>query len=177
MSHSQELYHELHALDRFQQDYQHKLEEVDSLHLPRKGLWCFTSEETYFCSKFLLTYLNSSVSSLSCSSAVCIVFIHQKSTLNLVCGHMIFATTGESLSIMLSELKHQRKLVRSLQKKSLWSKSLEQVYTKPLYCSPLMLAWSFSLFDCEENWLEDNFIKGDGKLFSSPKWDENKGNQ
>ncbi|KAL3845329.1 hypothetical protein ACJIZ3_002732 [Penstemon smallii] len=71
--HTSELYHELHALDRFEQDYQRKLEEVDSLHLPRKG---------------------------------------------------------ETLTMLLSELKHQRKLVRSLKKKSLWSKSLEQVVEK-----------------------------------------------
>ncbi|KAL8059224.1 hypothetical protein ABFX02_03G071900 [Erythranthe guttata] len=71
--HTSELYHELHALDRFDQDYQRKLEEVDSLHLPRKG---------------------------------------------------------ESLTMLLSELKHQRKLVRNLKKKSLWSKSLEQVVEK-----------------------------------------------
>ncbi|KAG8377930.1 hypothetical protein BUALT_Bualt08G0084900 [Buddleja alternifolia] len=71
--HTSELYHELHALDRFEQDYQRKLEEVDSLHLPRRG---------------------------------------------------------ETLSMLLSELKHQRKLVRNLKKKSLWSKSLEQVVEK-----------------------------------------------
>lgn len=34
----QELYHELHALDRFEQDYQRKIEELQSLHLPQKGL-------------------------------------------------------------------------------------------------------------------------------------------
>ncbi|KAL0366026.1 UNVERIFIED_CONTAM: protein PSK SIMULATOR 2 [Sesamum radiatum] len=68
--HTSELYHELHALDRFEQDYQRMLAEVDSLHPPRKG---------------------------------------------------------ESLTMLQSELKHQRKLVRSLKKKSLWSKSLEQV--------------------------------------------------
>ncbi|KAK4387453.1 protein PSK SIMULATOR 2 [Sesamum angolense] len=68
--HTSELYHELHALDRFEQDYQRMLAEVDSLHLPRKG---------------------------------------------------------ESLTMLQNELKHQRKLVRSLKKKSLWSKSLEQV--------------------------------------------------
>ncbi|XP_011074996.1 uncharacterized protein LOC105159583, partial [Sesamum indicum] len=68
--HTSELYHELHALDRFEQDYHRMLAEVDSLHLPRKG---------------------------------------------------------ESLTMLQSELKHQRKLVRSLKKKSLWSKSLEQV--------------------------------------------------
>ncbi|KAL2538201.1 hypothetical protein Fot_19592 [Forsythia ovata] len=71
--HTSELYHELHALDRFEQDYRRKVEEVDSLHLPRKG---------------------------------------------------------ESLVMLQSELKHQRKLVRSLKKKSLWSKSLEEVVEK-----------------------------------------------
>ncbi|CAA3016827.1 Hypothetical predicted protein [Olea europaea subsp. europaea] len=68
--HTSELYHELHALDRFEQDYQARVEEVESLHLPRKG---------------------------------------------------------ESLVMLQSELKHQRKLVRSLKKKSLWSKRLEEV--------------------------------------------------
>ncbi|KAF5174945.1 putative elongation factor G, partial [Thalictrum thalictroides] len=68
-----ELYHELHALDRFEQDYRRKLEEVESLHLPRRG---------------------------------------------------------ESLVILHSELKNQRKLVRGLKKKSLWSKSLEEVMEK-----------------------------------------------
>ncbi|XP_073035676.1 protein PSK SIMULATOR 2-like isoform X2 [Primulina eburnea] len=71
--HTSELYHELHALDRFEQDYQRKLEEVDSLHLPRKG---------------------------------------------------------ESLAMLQSELKHQRKLVKSSKKRSLWSKSLEQILEK-----------------------------------------------
>ncbi|PWA95393.1 hypothetical protein CTI12_AA048920 [Artemisia annua] len=68
-----ELYHEYHALDRFEQDYRRKLEEVEALHLPRKG---------------------------------------------------------ESLTILHSDLKHQRKLVRNLKKKSLWSKSLEEVVEK-----------------------------------------------
>ncbi|XP_073305941.1 protein PSK SIMULATOR 2-like [Primulina huaijiensis] len=71
--HTSELYHEFHALDRFEQDYQQKLGEADSLNLPRKG---------------------------------------------------------ESLTMLHTELKHQRKLVRSLKKKSLWSKSLEQVVEK-----------------------------------------------
>ncbi|GFY86248.1 elongation factor G, putative [Actinidia rufa] len=35
--HTSELYHELNTLDRFEQDYQRKLEEAESLHLPRKG--------------------------------------------------------------------------------------------------------------------------------------------
>nr|GEU65098.1 hypothetical protein [Tanacetum cinerariifolium] len=68
-----ELYHEYHALDRFEQDFRRKLDEVESLHLPRKG---------------------------------------------------------ESIVILQSELKHQRKLVRNLKKKSLWSKSLEEVVEK-----------------------------------------------
>ncbi|KAM0047120.1 hypothetical protein Hdeb2414_s0009g00324791 [Helianthus debilis subsp. tardiflorus] len=68
-----ELYHEYHALDRFEQDYRRKIEEVEALHLPRKG---------------------------------------------------------ESLTILLSDVKHQRKLVRNLKKKSLWSKSLEEVAEK-----------------------------------------------
>ncbi|XP_071703022.1 protein PSK SIMULATOR 2-like [Rutidosis leptorrhynchoides] len=71
--HTSELYHEYHALDRFEQDFRRKLEEVESLHLPRKG---------------------------------------------------------ESIVILQSELKHQRKLVRNLKKKSLWSKSLEEVVEK-----------------------------------------------
>ncbi|RVW42581.1 hypothetical protein CK203_085415 [Vitis vinifera] len=35
--HTSELYHELNAVDRFEQDYRRKLEEVESLHLPRRG--------------------------------------------------------------------------------------------------------------------------------------------
>ncbi|KAA8528756.1 hypothetical protein F0562_036111 [Nyssa sinensis] len=68
--HTSELYHELNALDRFEQDYRQNLEEVESLHLPRKG---------------------------------------------------------ESVLILQSELKHQRKLVKRLKKKSLWAKGLEEV--------------------------------------------------
>ncbi|XP_042494003.1 protein PSK SIMULATOR 2-like [Macadamia integrifolia] len=68
-----ELYHELHALDRFEQDYRQKVEELESLHLTQGG---------------------------------------------------------ENLMILQSELKHQRKLVRSLEKKSLWSKNLEEIMGK-----------------------------------------------
>lgn len=71
--HTSELYHELNSLDRFEQDYRRKLEELESLHLPRKG---------------------------------------------------------ESVMMLQSELKHQKKLVRSLKKKSLWGKSLEEVVEK-----------------------------------------------
>nr|XP_043636801.1 protein PSK SIMULATOR 2-like isoform X2 [Erigeron canadensis] len=68
-----DLYHEYHALDRFEQDYRRKLDEVEALHLPKKG---------------------------------------------------------ESLSILVSDVKHQRKLVRNLKKKSLWSKSLDEIVEK-----------------------------------------------
>ncbi|XP_077239114.1 protein PSK SIMULATOR 1-like [Tasmannia lanceolata] len=68
-----ELYHELHALDRFEQDYRRKLQEEE----------------------------NSSV-----------------------------AQKGDSLAILRAELKSQRKHVKNLQKKSLWSKILEEVMEK-----------------------------------------------
>ncbi|KAJ8772658.1 hypothetical protein K2173_027835 [Erythroxylum novogranatense] len=73
VQHTSELYHELNVLDRFEQDYQRKLQEVESLNLPRRG---------------------------------------------------------ESLTVFQSELKEQRKLVRSLKRKSLWSKNLEEIVEK-----------------------------------------------
>lgn len=71
--HTSELYHEYNALDRFELDYRRKLEELDSLNLPRKG---------------------------------------------------------EGVTFLHSDLKQQRKLVRSLKKKSLWSRNLEEVMEK-----------------------------------------------
>ncbi|KAK8572584.1 hypothetical protein V6N12_028637 [Hibiscus sabdariffa] len=71
--HTSELYHELNALDRFDQEYRRKKEEVESLNLPKRG---------------------------------------------------------ENLMILQSELKQQRKLVRSLKKKSLWSRTLEEIMEK-----------------------------------------------
>ncbi|XVF29953.1 hypothetical protein REPUB_Repub16aG0015600 [Reevesia pubescens] len=68
-----ELYHEFHALDRFEQDYRRKLQEEDN------------------------------------SNA---------------------AQRGDSLAILRAELKSQKKHVRSLKKKSLWSKILEEVMEK-----------------------------------------------
>ncbi|KAK9741292.1 hypothetical protein RND81_03G095500 [Saponaria officinalis] len=35
--HTAELYHELNAFDRFEQDYKQKVEEMKSLNIPRKG--------------------------------------------------------------------------------------------------------------------------------------------
>lgn len=68
-----ELYHEMHALDRFEQDYQRKLHEEDG----------------------------SSV-----------------------------AQRGDNLQILKQEVKSQQKHVKSLKKKSLWSKNLEEVMEK-----------------------------------------------
>ncbi|KAF5942604.1 hypothetical protein HYC85_020246 [Camellia sinensis] len=68
-----ELYHELHALDRFEQDYRRKLQEEDNSNAAQKG---------------------------------------------------------DGLAILRAELKSQRKHVRSLKKKSLWSKILEEVMEK-----------------------------------------------
>ncbi|KAJ4806305.1 Ikzf5 (DUF668) [Rhynchospora pubera] len=67
-----ELYHELHALDRFEQDYHRKFREEKVFRGARK----------------------------------------------------------ESLMILLSELKRQRKHVKGLKKKSLWSRNLEEVVEK-----------------------------------------------
>ncbi|XP_062229848.1 protein PSK SIMULATOR 1-like isoform X2 [Phragmites australis] len=67
-----ELYHELHALDRFEQDFQRKFHEEESVPAARR----------------------------------------------------------ESVMILHSELKRQRKLVKNLKKKSLWSKTLEEIVEK-----------------------------------------------
>ncbi|KAI3863626.1 hypothetical protein MKX03_031677 [Papaver bracteatum] len=68
-----ELYHELHTLNKFEQDHRRRLEEVESLQLIGKE---------------------------------------------------------DSLMLLNIELNHQKKLVRNLKKKSLWSKDLEQVMEK-----------------------------------------------
>ncbi|CAI9778134.1 unnamed protein product [Fraxinus pennsylvanica] len=68
-----ELYHEMHALDRFEQDYRHKAQEEDNSNTAQKG---------------------------------------------------------DSLAILRAELKNQKKHVKSLKKKSLWSRILEEVMEK-----------------------------------------------
>ncbi|PPD84331.1 hypothetical protein GOBAR_DD18739 [Gossypium barbadense] len=68
-----ELYHELNDLGRFELEVKRKLEEAESLNLPKRG---------------------------------------------------------QSLMILQSELKQQRKLVKSLKKKTLWSRTLEEVVEK-----------------------------------------------
>ncbi|TKW23457.1 hypothetical protein SEVIR_4G293100v4 [Setaria viridis] len=67
-----ELYHELHALDRFEQDFRRKFHEEESVPAARR----------------------------------------------------------ESIMILHSELKRQRKIVKNLKKKSLWSKTLEEIVEK-----------------------------------------------
>lgn len=101
----QELYHEFHALDRFEQDYRRKIEELDSLSLPRKGLLQIIENWVLF----IITIWQIVISSLA---------------------KLILLIIGESLMMFHSDLKHQRKLVRGLKKKSLWSKSLEEVLLK-----------------------------------------------
>ncbi|CAI9114693.1 OLC1v1015472C1 [Oldenlandia corymbosa var. corymbosa] len=73
VQHTAELYHELHALDRFEQDYRRKAQEEDNLNSAQRG---------------------------------------------------------DSLTLLRAELKSQRKHVRNLKKKSLWSKILEEVMEK-----------------------------------------------
>ncbi|XP_057469904.1 protein PSK SIMULATOR 1-like [Actinidia eriantha] len=68
-----ELYHELHALDKFEQDYRRKLQEEDNSNASQRG---------------------------------------------------------DGLAILRAELKSQRKHVKSLKKKSLWSRILEEVMEK-----------------------------------------------
>ncbi|XP_055833616.1 protein PSK SIMULATOR 1-like isoform X2 [Solanum dulcamara] len=68
-----ELYHEFHALDRFEQDYRRKVQEEDTSNATQRG---------------------------------------------------------DSLAILRAELKSQRKHVKNLKKKSLWSKILEEVTEK-----------------------------------------------
>ncbi|AQK67191.1 Receptor-like protein kinase-like [Zea mays] len=67
-----ELYHELHALDRFEQDFKRKFRDEESVPAARR----------------------------------------------------------ESIMILHSELKRQRKLVKNLKKKSLWSRTLEEIVEK-----------------------------------------------
>ncbi|XVF37252.1 hypothetical protein REPUB_Repub19eG0130600 [Reevesia pubescens] len=95
-----ELYHELHALDRFEQDYRRKLQEEDN------------------------------------SNA---------------------AQRGDSLAILRAELKSQKKHVRSLKKKSLWSKILEEVMEKLLDIVHLLHLEIHEAFGCADG---DKPVKG-----------------
>ncbi|AEE31697.1 unnamed protein product [Arabidopsis thaliana] len=70
-----DLYHELHALDRFEQDYQRKIQEEENPSTAQRGV-------------------------------------------------------GDTLAILRTELKSQKKHVRNLKKKSLWSRILEEVMEK-----------------------------------------------
>ncbi|CAH8309287.1 unnamed protein product [Eruca vesicaria subsp. sativa] len=70
-----DLYHELHALDRFEQDYQRKIQEEENPSTVQRGV-------------------------------------------------------GDTLAILRTELKTQKKHVKNLKKKSLWSRILEEVMEK-----------------------------------------------
>ncbi|XBI30461.1 hypothetical protein VPH35_054195 [Triticum aestivum] len=89
-----ELYHEMHALDRFEQDYQRKQQEEDG----------------------------SSV-----------------------------AQRGESLHILKQEVKSQQKHVKSLKKKSLWSKNLEEVMEKLVDIVHFLHLEIHNTFGCSDN--------------------------
>ncbi|AQK99209.1 hypothetical protein ZEAMMB73_Zm00001d012257 [Zea mays] len=92
-----ELYHEMHALDRFQQDYQRKQHEEDG------------------------------------SSVV---------------------QRGDNMHILKQEVKSQHKHVKSLRKKSLWSKNLEEVMGKLVdivHFLHLEIHNAFGLSDSEES--------------------------
>ncbi|KAG1363589.1 Zinc finger protein Pegasus [Cocos nucifera] len=87
-----ELYHELHALDRFEQDYRRKHQEEDSPNAVQRG------------SERLSLKISLWVESVE--------FI------------------GDNLQILRQELKSQKKHVKGLKKRSLWSKNLEEVMEK-----------------------------------------------
>lgn len=91
----QDLYHELHALDRFEQDYQRKIQEEENPSTVQRGItfsmiFRFVGYPSDFCS-------------------ICVEGV------------------GDTLAILRTELKSQKKHVRNLQKKSLWSRILEEV--------------------------------------------------
>lgn len=51
----QELYHEMHTLDRFEQDYRRQVDELLSLNLPRKGMLEIIQDYNYY---YLCDYCN-----------------------------------------------------------------------------------------------------------------------
>ena len=60
-----------------------------------------------------------------------LVFVITKS-IHILRLSMFIKCVGDSLAILRAELKSQKKHVRNLKKKSLWSKILEEVRTQ--YC-------------------------------------------
>ncbi|KAG6482897.1 hypothetical protein ZIOFF_059536 [Zingiber officinale] len=88
-----ELYHELHTLDRFEQDYKRKQQEDNSASGVQRGPYI---DQKHYEDALALSY----------------------------------AEGGENLQILKQELKSQRKHVKSLKKRSMWSKNLEDVLVK-----------------------------------------------
>ncbi|KAJ4965466.1 hypothetical protein NE237_017315 [Protea cynaroides] len=95
-----ELYHELHALDRFEQDYQRKLHEEDNTNAVQRG---------------------------------------------------------DGLAILRQELKNHRKHVKSLKKKSLWAKILEEVMEKLVDIVHFLHLEIHDVFGCADR---DRPVKG-----------------
>ncbi|KAL1343951.1 protein PSK SIMULATOR 2 isoform X1 [Arachis hypogaea] len=102
-----ELYHELNAYDRFEQDYQQKIKEMESLNLPLKG---------------------------------------------------------EGITFFQSELKHQRKIVRSLKKKSLWSRNMEEIVEKLVDIVTYMHQTIHEFLGNNGTAAADNYSKGSQRL-------------
>lgn len=100
----QELYHELHALDRFDQDYRRKNQDEENSTPAPRG-----TTTTY------VHFFNET----------------NKNTLHKSCLNLYYVSielcVGDSLQILKQELKSQKKHVKGLKKRSLWSKNLEEV--------------------------------------------------
>ncbi|KAI4326169.1 hypothetical protein MLD38_031509 [Melastoma candidum] len=102
-----ELYHELHALDRFEQDYHRKRQEENNSNSTQKG---------------------------------------------------------DSLNILRGELKSQRRQVKNLKKKSLWSRSLEEVMEKLVDIMQFLLLEIHCIFGSADSYVPSNTPKGHSKL-------------
>ncbi|KAH9625940.1 hypothetical protein KSS87_020360 [Heliosperma pusillum] len=117
-SRMQELYHELHALDRFEQDYRRKLQEEDNPSTAQRGI--------IECSavSIQLTFCKCGSLALFHQFTIIVNVSHNPKSSNSS------EKNGDSLAILRAELKSQRKHVKSLEKKSLWSRILEEVMEK-----------------------------------------------
>ncbi|XP_021688615.1 protein PSK SIMULATOR 1 isoform X2 [Hevea brasiliensis] len=134
-----ELYHEMHALDRFEQDYRRKLQEDDNSNGPQRG-FSYPSIKRKPCTKAHthidgMPFANVKITAYFGALELFLIF--------MCCGIPWLRTRCiehknwrlqesicDSLAILRAELKTQRKHVKSLKKKSLWSKILEEVMEK-----------------------------------------------
>ncbi|KAG6492046.1 hypothetical protein ZIOFF_046996 [Zingiber officinale] len=109
--HTAELYHELQALDKYEQDYKRKLQEDKNLVPTERGVLQVLIIRGF--NPYAYAYI------WKLSSAL-VTFLH---IYNRLIG-------GNNLQILKQELKNQQKHVKSLKKKSLWSRNLEEVVVK-----------------------------------------------